>query len=208
MTVYPVAYAQDPPEKRNRLTVLLRYFMVIPHSIWAFFYGIAFFFALVGAWFAMVFTGRYPRGLYDFCAGFLRFYMRVLAYSMLVVDRFPPFDGGDHPEYPVQIRVAPPQETYSRLKAFFRVLLAIPIYIVQYAMQIWVFAVAIAVWFVGVFAGRTSHGLMDAMRIPMAYITRANGYFFLITETWPPFDEPAWIEPPPSRVSLDRPEAL
>lgn len=191
MSTYPVAYAQDPPQQRSRLTVFFRYFMTIPHQIWMMFYGIAFFFAVIAAWFAIVITGRFPRGLYDFCAGFLRFYHRFYTYFLLVTDTFPPFDGGEHPEYPVQVRVAPPLESYSRVKAFFRLVLAIPIAIVQYIFQLWAMAVAVAIWFVAVVAGRTSRGLMDAMRLPMAYIVRSNAYFYLLTETWPPLDEPA-----------------
>jgi hypothetical protein len=185
---YPVVYTQDPPEKRNRLTVFFRALMVIPLAIWAFFYGIAFFVVVVIAWFAILFTGRWPGGLYDFAAGFLRYSSRVFAYLYLITDVYPPFDGGEHPEYPVQIVIAPPKAEYSRLKTFFRAILAIPIYIVQYVFSLWLFVVAVAIWFCGVFAGRTSAGLMEAMHMPMAYYIRANAYFYLITEDWPPFD--------------------
>ena len=198
---YPVGYAQDPPEQRSRLTVFFRLVMAIPHTIWSFFYAIGLAVAVVIAWFAIVFTGRFPTGLYDFIAGFVRFYHRYCAYILLVTDEYPPFDGGEHPEYPVQIPIAAPAAEYSRAKAFFRLILAIPIGIVQYAMQLWAMAVAIAIWFVAVITGRTAPGLTDAIRIPVAYITRANSYFYLLTETWPPFDEQAQIgraEPTPA----------
>lgn len=188
MSEYPVAYDQQPSEQRNRLTVFFRYFMIIPHSLWAFVYGIAVYFAVVIAWFAIVITGRWPAGLYDFTAGFLRFYGRLSAYSLLVTDRYPPFDGGPHPEYPVQIEVAPRQESYSRAKAFFRIILAIPILVVAYVMSLWATAVAIAMWFVAVITGRTSSGLIEAVRVPIAYTVRAYAYMGLLTEDWPPFD--------------------
>ena len=201
MSNYPVTYTQDPPEKRSRLTVFFRALMVIPLAIWCFFYGIAFLVVVVIAWFAIVFTGRWPAGLYDFAAGFTRFSSRVFAYLYLITDAYPPFDGGEHPEYPVQIAIAPPKDEYSRLKAFFRAILAIPIYIVQYVFSLWLFVVAVAIWFCGVFAGRTSAGLMEAMRMPMAYYIRANTYFCLITEDWPPFD------PGPNAASTPEPVA-
>lgn len=50
------------------------------------------------------------------------------------------------------------------------------------------FVVAIAIWFIAVITGKTSSGLMEAMRMPMAYYLRANAYFYLVTEDWPPFD--------------------
>jgi hypothetical protein len=188
MSNYPVAYKQSPPVKRNRLSVLFRALLVIPHYIWAFFYGLASLVVVVIAWFAILFTGRWPAGMYDFTAGFQRFAGRLTAYTYVIVDTYPPFDGGEHPEYPVQVIIPPPKPEYSRLKTFFRPILSIPIYIVQYFFTLWLFVVSIALWFCGVFAGSTSPALTEAMRMPMAYYVRANAYFYLITEDWPPFD--------------------
>jgi hypothetical protein len=202
MSTYPVVYTQDPPEKRNRLTVFFRFFCVIPHLIWACIYGIAFLVVVVIAWFAIVFTARWPAGLYDFAAGYLRFIARVYAYMYLIVDVFPPFDGGEHPEYPVRFQIAPPKESYSRLKAFFRVILAIPIYIVQYVLSLWLFVVSVALWFVAVFTGKTPAALTEAMRMPMAFYLRANAYFALVTEDWPPFD------PGPGGAQQSPPESI
>ncbi len=188
MTTYPVVYAQNPPEQRNRLTVFFRFLCVIPHLIWMCLYGIAFIVVVVLAWFAIVFTGRWPAGLYDFACGFLRYAARVYGYMYLITDDFPPFDGGEHPEYPLVFSIAPPKQEYSRLKTFFRAILAIPIYIVQYVFSIWLFVVAVAIWVVAVITGKTPPGLMEAMRMPMAFYLRANVYFALVTEDWPPFD--------------------
>lgn len=202
--MYPVAYDQNPPEQRSRLTIFFRLLLVIPHFIVAFFYGIAAFVAVIIAWFTLVFTGKYPAGLYNFLAGWTRFTTRVLAYYFIVVDDFPPFDGGEHPEYPVQVRIAPPKESYSRAKALFRIILAIPVYIIAYVMQLWLFVVAIGLWLVGVFTGRTP--FVEAMRTPMAYYTRANAYYYLLTEDWPPFDPgrgelPPASEPAPASIA-------
>jgi len=188
MSDYPVTYKQRPPEQRNRLTIFFRAFMAIPQFIWGFFYGLAFLVVVLIAWFAIVFTGKWPRGMYDFAAGYLRWSGRVCGYLYLITDDYPPFDGGEHPDYPVQVHIAPPKESYSRVKTFFRIILAIPVYVIQYIFSIWLFFVAIAIWFVGVFAGKTSAGLMEAMRMPMAYYIRSNAYFYLITEDWPPFE--------------------
>ena len=109
--MYPVAYDQNPPVERNRLTVFFRIFIVIPHFIVAMFYGLAFLLAVIVAWFAILFTGKYPQGLYDFCAGFLRFGTRLIGYYFLVTDEFPPFDGGEHPEYPIRVTRRPAART-------------------------------------------------------------------------------------------------
>ena len=71
---------------------LVKWFLAIPHYIILFFLGIAAFFAVVIAWFAILFTGRYPRGLFDFVEGVLRWHNRVVGYALaLVTDRYPPF---------------------------------------------------------------------------------------------------------------------
>lgn len=188
MSEYPVAYRQSPPEQRNRLTVFFRLIVVIPHLIWACLYGFAFGVVVLIAWFVIVFTARWPSGMYEFAAGFLRFYGRVLAYLYLVSDTYPPFDGGEHPEYDVTITIAPPQERYSRVKTGFRFILAIPVLIIQYFFSLWLFAVAVIIWIVAVFTGKTSAGLTEAMRMPMAYYVRSTAYVYLVTEDWPPFD--------------------
>jgi hypothetical protein len=71
---------------------LIKWLLAIPHYIVLFFLGIGVFFAVVGAWFAILFTGRYPRGLFDYVEGVVRWYNRVVCYAVtLVTDRYPPF---------------------------------------------------------------------------------------------------------------------
>ncbi len=76
----------------NRWLPLVKWFLVIPHFIVLAVLGIVALFAVVIAWFAILFTGRYPRGLFDFVVGLLRWGLRVQAYAfLLVTDRYPPF---------------------------------------------------------------------------------------------------------------------
>jgi hypothetical protein len=186
--MYPVTYEQSPPVDRNRLTVFFRGLMIIPLYIVAMFYGLAALLAVAVAWFALLFTGKWPEGLYDFVAGWSRFSTRLMAYYVLVTDEYPPFDGGEHPEYPVRLQIGPAKAEYSRIKVFFRYFLAIPIMIVNYVMTLWLLVVAIGMWFAAVFTGKTSENMTGAMLMPMAYYARTNAYIFLLTEDWPPFD--------------------
>jgi hypothetical protein len=85
--VYP-----DASRDLNRWMPLVKWFLVIPHFIVLAFLWIAMFFVAIIAWFAILFTGRYPRGLFDFVEGVLRWGQRVVAYAFLMVtDRYPPF---------------------------------------------------------------------------------------------------------------------
>ena len=82
----------DAKENLNRWLPLVKWLLAIPHYIVLFFLGLAAFVCVVVAWFAILFTGRYPRGLFDFVLGVLRWGNRVNAYAfVLVTDQYPPF---------------------------------------------------------------------------------------------------------------------
>ena len=82
----------DVEHDLNRWLPLVKWFLAIPHVIVLAVLGIIGFFVVVIAWFAILFTGRYPRGLFDFVVGLGRWALRVQAYALLLVtDRYPPF---------------------------------------------------------------------------------------------------------------------
>src|SRR5690348_12550896 len=81
----------DPAAPRDRLTVAFRLILAIPHFIVLFFVLLAWCVTTIAAWFAILFTGNYPRALYDFGVGALRWRMRVESYLLLMVDEYPPF---------------------------------------------------------------------------------------------------------------------
>jgi hypothetical protein len=89
---YPAAFIPGaPPAVRNRVTVGLRLFLVIPHILAVWVLGIAWVLTTVVAWFAIVFTGEYPKTLYAFALGVFRWNTRVEAYLLLLTDEYPPF---------------------------------------------------------------------------------------------------------------------
>jgi hypothetical protein len=76
----------------NRWMPLVKWLLAIPHYIVLFFLYIGAFFAVIAAWFAILFTGRYPRGIFDYLVGVGRWHNRVVAYAaILVTDQYPPF---------------------------------------------------------------------------------------------------------------------
>jgi hypothetical protein len=85
-------YPDDVERDLNRWLPLVKWFLAIPHFIILFFLWIGAFFVVIIAWFAIVLTGRYPRGLFDFVVGVGRWSLRVYAYAfLLITDRYPPF---------------------------------------------------------------------------------------------------------------------
>jgi hypothetical protein len=82
----------DAREGLNRWLPLVKWFLAIPHYLVLLVLYIGAFFAVIGAWFAILFTGRYPRGIFDYVQGVIRWHDRVIGYAVvLVTDRYPPF---------------------------------------------------------------------------------------------------------------------
>ena len=82
----------DAARDLNRWLPLVKWFLAIPHYVVLFLLYVGVVFAVIGAWFAILFTGRYPRDLFDFVEGVIRWHNRVVGYAfILVTDRYPPF---------------------------------------------------------------------------------------------------------------------
>jgi uncharacterized protein DUF4389 len=81
----------DPEGPRDRLTVGLRILLAIPHFFVLAFLLTGWWITTIVAWFLILFTGRYPHGLYDFGVGALQWLIRIEAYMLLLVDEYPPF---------------------------------------------------------------------------------------------------------------------
>jgi len=88
---YPVQLGVEPVTRHSRLTVGFRWFLAIPHFIVLFFLGIAQGVVTIIAWFAILFTGQYPEGMFNFSVGVSRWSARVRGYTLLFVDEYPPF---------------------------------------------------------------------------------------------------------------------
>ena len=95
----------DAKGELNRWLPLVKWFLAIPHYIVLFFLYLVLIIMVIGAWFAILFTGRYPRGVFDFVEGVIRWHNRVVCYALiLVTDRYPPFS--------LSQREAPPPTTH------------------------------------------------------------------------------------------------
>ncbi len=186
--MYPVSYEADyAAEGRNRLTTFFRYIVTIPWAIVAAIYGFVAELATIVAWFAIVFTGSYPEGIYNFNAGFLRMISRVNGFQYLLTDEYPPFNGEDDPGYPVRVGVPPPLDEYNRMKTLFRLIIGIPVYLLAIVQALILGVCTLISWFAILFTGKHPEGLFEPMRGASAYTTRAAAYFLLMTEDYPPF---------------------
>ncbi len=95
---YPIHLTADYPERLSRGILILRLlfsplYVGVPHGICLAIYGVAVVFAAIYAWFAVLFTARYPRGVFDFVVGWERWQVRVRSYLFFLTDEYPPFNG-------------------------------------------------------------------------------------------------------------------
>ena len=89
---YPAVLWCARAVERNRVTVFFRAVLYIPHLVLLYLYGIAASVVLIVAWFAVLFTGRWPEGMRNFVIGFFRWQLRAYSYLYLLTDVYPPFD--------------------------------------------------------------------------------------------------------------------
>jgi hypothetical protein len=192
--MYPIAYEADYVRERNRLTTGFRLILAIPWIIIAYVYELAATVVAIIAWFALVILGRYPEWAYDFNAGALRYFVRFYAWLFLQTDQFPPFGIGPDPTYPVRLQVAPRAEKQSRLKALFRIILVLPLLVVQYAINFIHSGAAIVAWLTIVFRGYQPAGIHNALAFANGWHARTFGYLLLLRDEYPPVgDEPVQV---------------
>ncbi len=198
-----VAFAEPAPQ--NRLTVLVRIILAIPHLVVLWALGIAAEVVLIICWFAALFLGRLPEGLGGFLTGYLRWLVRVQAYLFLLTDRYPPFELGEA-DYPVQILLQP--GPLNRLAVLFRIILAIPAALLAALVVLGMETIVMFVtWLIVLIAGQMPRPLYEAIAAGQRYYFRYTGYLFLLTGTYPwgLFGDqpdlvaaPAGYEPPPA----------
>jgi hypothetical protein len=185
--MYPINYEADFNPNPNRATTFFRLILAIPWLIVATFWGILFFFTHFFAWVAIIVLGRYPRWLYEFNSGVVRFSVRVSAWFYLQTDVWPPFSLSDDPSYPIRLNIAPPAERQSRLKALFRLILALPVILVlSYGTSYVQAAAAFVVWMTIVFRGYLPEGINTMMTFVNSFHARVLGYIAFLTDDYPP----------------------
>lgn len=185
--MYPIQYEADFNPAPNRWTTFFRILLAIPWLIVALFWGLLFAFTHIFAWIAVTILGRYPRWLYDFNAGVVRYTVRLGAWLYLQTDEWPPFGLSDDPAYPIRVNIAPPAERQSRLKAFFRLILALPVAIVVcYGSRFVLAGLSVIAWLTIVFRGYLPEGVNNALTFVNGLDARVLGYIAILTDDYPP----------------------
>lgn len=140
--------------------------------------------AAIIAWFAILFTGRRLRGLWDLAAYYLRWRVRVAAYLALLTDEYPPFgDAG----YPVEVELPRPVEPPDRFTTALRLVLALPhLVVVCFLGMAWGLVTLVA-WFCVLATGRYPRALHGFSVGALRWTTRVEAYLLLLRDEYPPF---------------------
>jgi len=190
---YPVSLEGELDPNLSRWLWLVKWFLAIPHYFVLVFLGIAFLVLWVVAFFAILFTGKYPRGIFDFNVGVLRWTWRVSFYSSgaLGTDRYPPFSL-KATDYPATFDVEYPEQLSKGLVLVKWWLLAIPHYIVVGILHggrsgglnfVLVIFSAVAL----LFTGRYPVSIFDLVIGVNRWAFRVLAYAALMRDEYPPF---------------------
>ncbi|UNO43365.1 DUF4389 domain-containing protein [Streptomyces sp. MST-110588] len=193
---YPARLEATPDPRLSRWLWLVKWLLVIPHWIVLTFLWFALGVVSVVAFFAILFTGRYPRGLFDFTTGVLRWTWRVVyySYSALGTDRYPPFRLADVSGYPAHFDVTYPKQLSRGLVLVKWWLLALPQYVLiaLFTSGLWRWGglIGVLVLFAAVsllFTGRYPPGLYALTLGLNRWVMRVLAYAALLTDVYPPF---------------------
>ncbi|MDX3520231.1 DUF4389 domain-containing protein [Streptomyces scabiei] len=197
--VQPVRLTAICDPQLSRWLWLVKWLLALPHYVVLVFLWLAFTVVGVVAFFAILFTGRYPRPLFDFTTGVLRWSWRVAfyTYGALGTDRYPPFTLAEVTDYPAHLDVAYPEQLSRGLVLVKWWLLAIPHYLVLGIIGGGIHVawssgglIALLTFFAGVallFTGVYPRGIFDLVIGLDRWVLRVAAYAALLTDVYPPF---------------------
>jgi hypothetical protein len=197
---YPTRFDVERPPSQSRLTnfplgigFLIRSILLIPQFIVVYLVSIVAAILYFVATFAILFTGKYPEGMYNFVANYVRWNANVSGYLLSLYDKYPPFSGSQQADYPLKFSVPYPA-TSSRLLNFplfiglmIRAVLLIPHFIIIYFLALAEFVVVFIAQFAILFTGSFPAGMHGFAVGVSRWSTRLSAYMFGLSDRYPPF---------------------
>lgn len=185
MSSYPLTYDVEYPADLSRWLIFVKFLLAIPHLMILYALMLATNIVTVIAWFAILFTKRYPKELFDFVVNVNRWNANVMSYVLLMRDEYPPFSW-DPGLYGVSYDVKYPEEL-SRWLIFVKWLLAIPHLIILVFLAFGALLAMLAAWFSILFTKRYPESLFRFVVGVNRWQLRVNAYTNLMCDEYPPF---------------------
>lgn len=183
---YPIRQIVTDDLARNRVTVLFRLFLAIPHLIWLSLWSLAGALIWPIDWIWTLIAGQSPDWAHSFFVALSRYTAHVTAYLFLATEPFPGFMGD--PGYSVDLEIDPPA-AQRRVITLFRPILAIPMLIVASVLRYVLEIVGIIAWFYILVTGRMHEGMRNLLTFTIGFNARTYGYVAFLTDRYPPFSE-------------------
>ena len=197
---HPVAFDVAYPERLSRASTFFKILLAIPQIIVVYTLLLPLAVLTFIAWFAILFTGRYPKGFFDFTTGVARWQANVFAYCALLRDEYPPFSFGPG-AYPLTLDIPYP-ERQSRWRLFIRIFAIVPNHFVFYFMQLAALFTTVISWFAILATGRYPRSLFDFSVGVQRWYQRQFAYTYLFRDEYPPYSSSADARPGPEILSL------
>jgi hypothetical protein len=184
---YPANLDAQRQEEYHRLLPLVKWLLAFPHYLVILFLAIGVFFVKIYAFFAVLITGRYPEGAFNYVTGVLRWAWRVASYVYLLNDRYPPFSLDDDPDYPAQLQIIYPADGVNRWRPLVHWLLIIPYAFVASLLMTLAGIVAFIGVFVILFTKQLPDGMFKLILNPHRWQLRGSAYALFMVTRYPPF---------------------
>ena len=180
---HPIHLVVGGDLRRWRLTVALRWLLVLPHALLVAAWSLLVLPVALVVWVVTLVRGRTPDGLHGWTERFLRYWTHVNAYQYLVADPFPGFRGW-YGTYPVDLEVAPPAPQ-ARWKTALRPILAIVPFVFAYVLGVVLQVMAFIGWFAAIATNELPKGVRDLAAYCLRYQAQAYAFALFLTDRWP-----------------------
>jgi hypothetical protein len=171
------------PRRQSRFSIFFRFLLVIPFSIFAYFFGVVTAFVEIAAWFTALVLGEVPEGMHSFMSLYVQYMLELYSYGNLLTRRFPwmnqPASRGLRPTFESD------RVELNRLAVFFRLILVLPAYVVSSLLTFGTSIYIFAMWIVGTIAGREPASLHQAAALSVRFQVRTMAYLMLLSPTQP-----------------------
>jgi hypothetical protein len=187
----------DDDGRRSRLTVAFRLLLALPHVVWLLLWSVAASLAAIANWFVALVRGRSAAPLHRFLAAYTRYSVHVSGFLFLVANPFPGFTGA--PGYPVDVAIEEP-ESQNRWITLFRILLALPAFLIGGALFGALAVAGLLGWFAALVTGRMPTGLRNLGAVAIRYQAQTDVYWLVLNDRYP-YASPA-VQPPPVEAEI------
>jgi hypothetical protein len=180
---HPVRLVDHDDLRRSRLTVLARWVLVFPHLIWLTLYSLVAIVVAIANWVVTLIKGHSPQRLHRWLVRYLRYTVYVYSYAYLLANPYPPFHG-EEASYPIDLRVEGP-DRQRRLVTAFRLVLAIPAWVLNWVLSQVLLVIALLSWFIAIVMGRIPRGMEQIGLYCLRYQAQTYAYLLIVMDRYP-----------------------